>query len=368
MQTSPALSSNERDYWERDKYHYENKINNDEYIDGSINLIKLQKDQHYSILPKKFNKVYDNLYYDNFTNEDDYYEDNHDSDDYYEDNSDSDNSLSEMFVPFKDLNKYFLIKNNKNSKNLLTTQEITNIIDNIKLRIKHNRFKLISFKLTIKDIEPFYKFINLNDELLYQNLNHFKVGIYINKDHSDVERRKKVIDFAFMYFAFDLYCYNYDYIYNVTYDSLINQPLNGEINDRMRNEITRVFRYSHYNIVYDYYNKDLSFLDYTISLDTDDKILQQSIKDGFVSHYFGILKLADNKFPFITLKVPYRKITQEEINLLENYPIEAAFIYKNYPYLQNICVNEINIDPFFNMLRILKKAHYRLNIESISSS
>lgn len=381
MQLSPAFSSNEREYWERDKHHYERNFINDNYKDDSINLIKLQKDQHYSILPRKFNKVYDNIYYDNFTNEDDYYEDKEDSDlgsdseayypvtkkelDVNEHSSDCtciECKNHTLYVPFIDLNKYFLTKNNKVS---LSYREINEIIDNIKLKIEHNRFKLMSFKLTIKDIEPFYRFIDLNDKSLYQDMNHFKIGIYINKDSNDPTIRENTIKFAFMYFAFELYCYNYDHIYETYNILMINQLLNGEINDKLNNAITRVFRFSqYYSVVYDYKDKDLSFLDYTIPLDTNDEFLLKCIKNGFNSHHFGILKLSDDKFPFITVKVPYRKITQEEIKLLEDYPIEAAFIYKNYPYLQDTSNTEINIDPFFNMLRILKKAQYRLNIIS----
>ena len=70
----------ERRYVDRDKYHFERYFNNDEFIEESEDSLSFEEDRIYQITPKKFTRVYNNVYYDNHTNEEDYYEDKEDSD------------------------------------------------------------------------------------------------------------------------------------------------------------------------------------------------------------------------------------------------------------------------------------------------
>lgn len=454
-------------YIDKDAYHLERHFKDSNYLEDTEKVNFSQSfnvNNSYRLNPRKFIKLYDNLYYDYTTNDFDYYRDVEYPyslqfyDEFYdkaeegkgrelirkdmiydqnkhklpikeykliEENHQNCNcskcKLHTCYFPFWEFNsilidndwyyysqkksigknkKIFWIKDPESSSeessfcsdisddsSCLTGKRIDKIINQIKSDIKSDRFKLYLTNVTEEDLKPFYGLINLDDIQTYRKISYdvIEVGIFVNKDHDDPIRRKKVRDFAYKYFAYDLYAFhnNYDFKSFWYTNKLYNYFFNKEYKKNSQmipNEINKVITkrkiFDETDERYKYViNEDLSFLNYSFDsthpvykyISMENKYFISMENESFIntkktfSHEFGITTLYSS---YITLKVKYPYLTQEELTLLDNYKIEAAFIFISYPYLYKECYGR-NYDPFFNMLRILRDTQCNLNITEI---
>lgn len=455
-------------YIDKDAYHLERHFKDSNYLEDmeKINFSQSFKanpsqsfnvNNSYRINPRKFIKLYDNLYYDYTTNDFDYYRDveyqhsvrlysdfydkaengrgrellfkdmkfdikkirlppirqyelireNHqncncskcllhtryfpfcDIDDNVENYTDISRYLSKNFTgknkesdwfndPDIDSEESYIYSDSCVDTDYITGEQVDKIIKHIKQDIENDRFKLYLTNVTEEDLKPFYGLINLDDIQIYRKISYdvIEVGIFVNKDHVDPIRRKKVRDFAYKYFAYGLYAFhnNYDFksfwYTNKLYTYFLD-PTYGQSSRLIPNEINKVINRQIFDETDERYkyviNEDLSFLNYSIdsnhpkydfiNINSKYNLSAKSL----ISHEFGMTTLYSS---YITLKVKYPYLTQEELTLLDNYKIEAAFIFINYPYLYKECYGR-NYDPFFNMLRILRDTQCNLNITEI---
>ena len=283
---------------------------------------------------------------------------------------------------FNDTNRFV-------SKKILSGREIKDAIEEIKSFSKFNRFKVYSTRVIAEDVKPFFKFVNLDNERTYLDektiTNKHIIGLFVNKNNPDPEVQRKAREYGKLYLAYQLFRFNYNYSFNIA-ESLQyfygRYPLKSYNNSNIlvKNAITRAL-YRTYTAIdianYLYRNKDLSFLNYSIDKnhhicqihkditnksDAPDKKFFDKESNLNCKFRSKPCKYALNYLPSITIKILYNELSQEELSLLDEFPVQAAFIYKNYPYLQNTWIKNKNLDPFFNMLRILKMTKCNLNI------
>jgi len=250
-----------------------------------------------------------------------------------------------------------------------------------------------------EDVKRYYRFVDVDDERKYYNKhdleNNYMMGIFINKDNPDPVIRENARNFAKICFAYRMFNFNYNYLDNIIeyltnvyskckpsqFENILGAIKNGYSG-------TQNYHYPYEIAEYIYKNKDTSFLNFTIDKNhrfcqmhkkyvetcpdwvivdddryerNDGKMIKFRSKPAEYCHQrFGLD--VDHPYPRIYIKVIQNKLTQEEIDLLDEFPVQAAFLYRNYPYLQNKQIKKKNLDPFFNMLKILKLTQCNLDI------
>ena len=252
-----------------------------------------------------------------------------------------------------------------------------------------------------EDVKRYYRFIDVDDERKYYNKedleNNYMMGIFVNKDNPDPIIREKARYYGRICFAYRMFKFNYNYLNGVIYNLIHGHPNRKSPHFKsalaaIKNAYsgTQNFHYTYEIAEYIHKNKDISFLNFTI--DQNHRFCQmhkkyvESLKcwemgetrkkryernDGKIikfrskpweSNPYESYPYEGHPLPKIYIKVIQNKLTQEELALLDEFPVQAAFIYKNYPYLQNTQFSKKNLDPFFNMLKIIKLTQCNLDI------
>ncbi|MBQ1787101.1 MAG: hypothetical protein II005_10340, partial [Turicibacter sp.] len=252
--------------------HYFSSINEDMLEDNHIDNISKSFDESkiYQINKREYEHVYYNLYYDNFTNEEEYYgcrKSIYERLEYdVEEAEDVDVSWKDsktLYVPFMEMNEYFEMtegsdKLTKKSHTIndilerllgpegrvngldnelsddsdidvklshfkgayvLSGKEIKEIIEKLKSLRGITRIKTYSISVIEEDVKRYYRFIDVDDERKYYNKhdleNDYMMGIFVNKDNPDPVIREKARNFAKICFAYKLYRFNHNYLYDI---------------------------------------------------------------------------------------------------------------------------------------------------------